>query len=86
MIRFLSQLTRFSLLSRIWPWKELLRLQRQCHAHWEFGESCVAYLNHIDKQYHHIRFNDRLYFVGVDQMKIMTRASQANGKAGEYDA
>jgi hypothetical protein len=66
MTRFLSQLTRFKFLCRFWPWKELLRLQNQCHEHYERILALLLYLDKIDPNVKHLFVDGRLFFVGVD--------------------
>ena len=88
MTRFLSQLTRFSFLCHFWPWNELSRLQRQCHAHWEFGESCRNYLNLVRPGVRHYRFDDHLFCVGAGYCNRVEHLPQSPSgwRKGDFDA
>ncbi len=87
MTGFLSRLTRYRFLTIFWPWKELLRLQIQCHEHWEFGEACLSYLDQIEPKVSHVRFEDKLLCVGVASTKEVVRNPDLLGHwKGRFDA
>ena len=68
-----------SVLNHIWPWSELRRLREQCHAHWEFGEACMAYMDEIEPGSCHIRFCDKLYCISIDHAVVVDRSEPTAG-------
>jgi hypothetical protein len=89
MSRFLSRLKRYRFLNFFWPWKELHRLQCQCHEHWEFGEACLSYLNQIEPKLSHVRLEDKLLCIGTGSTKEVVRTPELLGywkTKGGFDA
>ena len=62
-----------NIFKHIWPWSELERLRRQCHDHWEFGEACLFYLDFIEPQNKHLRFNDQLFLMAPKDTQVIRR-------------
>ena len=61
------------ILDHIWPWSRIRHLERQVdqtsswgQAAFNFGDSCLAYLDKVEPGVQHLRFNQNLYCMGVD--------------------
>src|SRR5579863_1067644 len=61
------------LLARLWPFSEIRRLQDACDEHFQFGSACIAYLDQVHAPWRHLRFNGKLYIMGVDSCERMEK-------------
>jgi hypothetical protein len=68
------------ILNHVWPftlYADIRRLEAACDSHFNFSQACLAYLDQMHSPWKHRRFNDKLYIIGPDSMKVM-ESGEAN--------
>jgi hypothetical protein len=65
-----------NILSRIWPWSKIQRLEKEVenqrfyHSKTsDFAAQCLAYIDHLEPDVQHFRFQGKLFCMGVDYCK-----------------